>query len=38
VVAVRFDSATIRVEHVTDAIFFGDMAAPQPYQAAERLR
>jgi hypothetical protein len=29
VVAVRTDSATIRVEHVTDAIFFGDWAAPQ---------
>jgi hypothetical protein len=28
-VAVRFDSATIRVEHVTDAVFFGDWAAPQ---------
>ena len=27
VVAVRSDSATIRVEHVTDAIFFGDWAA-----------
>jgi hypothetical protein len=29
VVAVRLDSATIRVEHVSDAIFFGDWAAPQ---------
>jgi hypothetical protein len=29
VVAVREDSATIRVEQVTDAIFFGDWAAPQ---------
>ncbi len=29
VVAIRIDSATIRVEHVTDAIFFGDWAAPQ---------
>jgi hypothetical protein len=29
VVAVRIDSATIRVEHVTDAIFFGDWAAVQ---------
>lgn len=29
VVAVRIDSATIRVEHVTDALFFGDWAAPQ---------
>jgi hypothetical protein len=27
VVAVRIDSATIRVERVTDAIFFGDLAA-----------
>ena len=27
VVAVRSDSATIRVEHVSDAIFFGDLAA-----------
>ena len=29
VVAVRADSATIRVEHATDAIAFGDWAAPQ---------
>jgi hypothetical protein len=29
VVAVRFDSATIRVERVTDAIAAGDWAAPQ---------
>jgi hypothetical protein len=29
VVAVRLDSATIRVEHVTDAVFAGDWAAPQ---------
>jgi hypothetical protein len=29
VVAVRTDSATIRVEHVTDAIFFGDLVAFQ---------
>jgi Carboxypeptidase regulatory-like domain len=29
VVAVRIDSATIRVEHVTDAIFEGDWAALQ---------
>ena len=29
VVAVRIDSATIRVERVTDAIFFGDLAALQ---------
>jgi hypothetical protein len=28
VVAVREDSATIRVERATDAIFFGDLAAP----------
>ncbi len=31
VVAVRADSATIRVERVTDAIFFGDWAAPHRY-------
>jgi hypothetical protein len=29
VVAVRSDSATIRVERVSDAIFSGDWAAPQ---------
>ena len=29
VVAVRIDSATIRIEHVTDAIFFDDWAALQ---------
>jgi hypothetical protein len=29
IVAVRTDSATIRVERVTDAISFGDWAAPQ---------
>jgi hypothetical protein len=29
VVAVRVDSATIRVDHVTDAIFSGDLAALQ---------
>jgi hypothetical protein len=29
VVAIRNDSATIRVDHVTDAIVSGDMAAPQ---------
>jgi hypothetical protein len=29
VVAVRLESATIRVEHVTDAVFFGDWAALQ---------
>jgi hypothetical protein len=29
VVAVRVDSATIRVEGVTDAVMAGDWAAPQ---------
>jgi hypothetical protein len=29
VVAVRGDSATVRVEHATDVIAFGDWAAPQ---------
>jgi hypothetical protein len=32
VVSVRVDSATVRVDHATDAIFFGergDWAAPQ---------
>jgi hypothetical protein len=29
VVATRGDSATIRVEQATDAIVFGDWAAPQ---------
>ena len=29
VVSVREDSATIRVEHATDVIEFGDWAAPQ---------
>ena len=29
VVAVRRDSATIRVDHVNDAVGFGDWAAPQ---------
>ena len=29
VVAVKLDSATIRIEYVTDAIEFGDRAAPQ---------
>jgi hypothetical protein len=29
VVAVRTDSATIRIEHVTDAVMSGDLAAPQ---------
>jgi hypothetical protein len=31
VVAVRIDSATIRVERVVDAIRLGDWAAPQRY-------
>ena len=31
VVAIRTDSATIRVERATDAIAFGDWAAPQRY-------
>jgi hypothetical protein len=38
VVAVRADSATIRVDHVTDAIFFGDWAAPQRDQNVKRAR
>src|SRR5262249_26880613 len=29
VVAVRADSATIRVEHSTDVVLFGDFVAPQ---------
>ena len=29
VVAVRGDSATIRVERASDAIVFGDLVAPQ---------
>jgi hypothetical protein len=29
VVAVRFDSATIRVDRADDAIMSGDLAAPQ---------
>ena len=29
IVAIRTDSATIRVDHVRDAIFSGDMVAPQ---------
>ena len=37
VVAVRLDSATIRIEHVTEAISAGDLAAPQsPSPAAAR--
>jgi hypothetical protein len=31
VVSVRFDSATIRVEHASDVIAFGDFAAPGRY-------
>lgn len=34
VVAVRSSSSTIRVEHATDAVTFGDWAAPQRYPAA----
>jgi hypothetical protein len=34
VVAVRIDSATIRVERATDVIAFGDWAAPQRHTAA----
>jgi hypothetical protein len=38
VVAVRTDSATIRIENVTDAILFGDLAAPQrQLQSASRV-
>jgi hypothetical protein len=36
VVAVRIDSATIRVERVTDAISAGDWAAPQSPSSAAR--
>jgi hypothetical protein len=37
VVAVRLDSATIRIEHVTETISTGDLAAPQsPSPAADR--
>jgi carboxypeptidase family protein len=36
VVAVRADSATIRVERATDAIQFGDWAAPQRLSRASR--
>lgn len=36
VVAVRTDSATIRVERVTDAISAGDWAAPQSRSSAAR--
>ncbi len=34
VVAVRFESATIRIVHATDVIEFGDWAAPQRYLSA----
>ena len=33
VVAIRADSATIRIERATDAIAFGDWAAPQSLPA-----
>jgi carboxypeptidase family protein len=36
VVAVRFESATIRIVHATDVIEFGDWAAPQRYLSASR--
>ena len=36
VVAVRIDSATIRVERSTDVIWFGDWAAPQRQSPAAR--
>jgi hypothetical protein len=38
VVATRADSATIRVEHATDAISFGDWAAPQQPSPASKVR
>jgi hypothetical protein len=38
VVATRADSATIRVEHATDAIAFGDWAAPQQSIPAGKVR
>ena len=39
VVAVRAESATIRVEHANDAILFGDFAAPNvPAPATARQR
>ena len=38
VVAVRADSATIRVERATDAIAFGDFAAPQTSAATADAR
>ena len=36
VVAVRSDSATIRIDHITDAITAGDWAAPQSATSASR--
>jgi hypothetical protein len=36
VVSVRTDSATIRIDRLTDAIFAGDWAAPQTASAAAR--
>jgi hypothetical protein len=36
VVAVRSDSATIRIDHITDAIVAGDWAAPQSSTSAHR--
>jgi carboxypeptidase family protein len=36
VVAVRFESATIRIVRATDVIEFGDWAAPQRYMSASR--
>ena len=38
VVAVRSDSATIRVERATDVISSGDWAAPQRYPSATTTR
>jgi hypothetical protein len=35
-IAVRADSATIRIEHITDAITAGDWAAPQSITTASR--
>jgi hypothetical protein len=36
VVGVRSDSATIRIDHITDAIMAGDWAAPQSATSAHR--
>ena len=36
VVAVQSDSATIRIDHITDAITAGDWAAPQSATSASR--